>query len=280
MENIGSFDGTHTNTPEQKANYEVIKNCLEKYKKYPLNNEIKKIFEQNEEIFSEEPLIPELVIKKEIFNKNNCFFEANKEENNYFPIYVYNIKENTSKNSYINNDNNNSSKKEENKIKKIENNNIKKEENKIKKIENNNIINENTIIKGGKDTRSIICDSSSLWIMKIDGKEYTFPSSFDLFEYLTNNILSKNKNLDNYIIQNIDRQNYSRQYKGGFLYFKLMKYLPLYFKNNNVNANTSYNDMNYFNNNENAQIANENNYLIDNYFMNPNNFLNFGINNQ
>ena len=231
MENIGSFDGTHTNTPEQKANYEVIKNCLEKYKKYPLNNEIKNIFEQNEEIFSEEPLIPELVIKKEIFNKNNCFFEANKEENNYFPIYEYNI-------------------------------------------------NENTIIKGGKDTRSIICDSSSLWIMKIDGKEYTFPSSFDLFEYLTNNILSKNKNLDNYIIQNIDRQNYSRQYKGGFLYFKLMKYLPLYFKNNNVNANTSYNDMNYFNINENAQIAYENNYLFDDYFKNPNNFLNFGINNQ
>ena len=231
MENIGSFDGTHTNTPEQKANYEVIKNCLEKYKKYPLNNELKNKFEQNEEIFSEEPLIPELVIKKEIFNKNNCFFEANKEENNYFPIYEYNI-------------------------------------------------NENTIIKGGKDTRSIICDSSSLWIMKIDGKEYTFPSSFDLFEYLTNNILSKNKNLDDYIIQNIDRQNYSRQYKGGFLYFKLMKYLPLYFKNNNVNANTSYNDMNYSNINENAQIAYENNYLIDDYFMNPNNFLNFGINNQ
>ena len=116
--------------------------------------------------------------------------------------------------------------------------------------------------------------------MKIDGKEYTFPSSFDLFEYLTNNILSKNKNLDDYIIQNIDRQNYSRQYKGGILYFKLMKYLPLYFKNNNVNANTSYNDMNYFNNNENAQIANENNYLIDNYFMNPNNVINFGINYQ
>ena len=231
MENIGSFDGTHTNTPEQKANYEVIKNCLDKYDIYPLNNELKNKFEQNEEIYSEEPLIPELVIQKKIFNKNNCFFEANKEENNYFPIYEYNI-------------------------------------------------NENTIIKGGKDTRSIICDSNSLWIMKIDGKEYTFPSSFDLFEYLTNNILSKNKNLDDYIIQNIDRQNYSRQYKGGILYFKLMKYLPLYFKNNNVNANTSYNDMNYFNNNENAQIANENNYLIDNYFMNPNNFLNFGINNQ
>ena len=231
MENIGSFDGTHTNTPEQKANYEVIKNCLDKYDIYPLNNELKNKFEQNEEIYSEKPLIPELVIQKEIFNKNNCFFEANKEENNYFPIYEYNI-------------------------------------------------NENTIIKGGKDTRSIICDSSSLWIMKIDGKEYTFPSSFDLFEYLTNNILSKNKNLDDYIIQNIDRQNYSRQYKGGFLYFKLMKYLPLYFKNNNVNANTLYNDMNYFNINENAQIAYENNYLIDNYFMNPNNFLNFGINNQ
>ena len=231
MENIGSFDGTHTNTPEQKANYEVIKNCLDKYDIYPLNNELKNKFEQNEEIYSEKPLIPELVIQKEIFNKNNCFFEANKEENNYFPIYEYNI-------------------------------------------------NENTIIKGGKDTRSIICDSNSLWIMKIDGKEYTFPSSFDLFEYLTNNILSKNKNLDDYIIQNIDRQNYSRQYKGGFLYFKLTKYLPLYFKNNNVNANTSYNDMNYFNINENAQIAYENNYLIDNYFMNPNNFLNFGINNQ
>lgn len=231
MENIGSFDGTHTNTLEQKANYEVIKNCLDKYDIYPLNNELKNKFEQNEEIYSEEPLIPELVIQKEIFNKNNCFFEANKEENNYFPIYEYNI-------------------------------------------------NENTIIKGGKDTRSIICDSNSLWIMKIDGKEYTFPSSFDLFEYLTNNILSKNKNLDDYIIQNIDRQNYSRQYKGGFLYFKLMKYLPLYFKNNNVNANTSYNDMNYFNNNENAQIAYENNYLIDNYFMNPNNVINFGINNQ
>ena len=231
MENIGSFDGTHTNTPEQKANYEVIKNCLDKYDIYPLNNELKNKFEQNEEIYSEKPLIPELVIQKEIFNKNNCFFEANKEENNYFPIYEYNI-------------------------------------------------NENTIIKGGKDTRSIICDSNSLWIMKIDGKEYTFPSSFDLFEYLTNNILSKNKNLDDYIIQNIDRQNYSRQYKGGFLYFKLMKYLPLYFKNNNVNANTSYNDMNYSNINENAQIAYENNYLFDDYFKNPNNFLNFGINNQ
>ena len=71
MENIGSFDGTHTNTPEQKANYKVIKNCLDKYDIYPLNNELKNKFEHIEEIFSEETLIPELVIQKEIFNKNN-----------------------------------------------------------------------------------------------------------------------------------------------------------------------------------------------------------------
>ena len=254
------FDGTHINTPEQKANYKVIKNFLGKYKKYPSNNKLKNIFEQNEEIYSEEPLIPELVNIKEIFNKNKCFYEANHEENNYFPTRDYNINENTSKNSYINNDINKS------KIK----------EKKIKKVEISNTINDITIV-GGKDIRSVICDSKSCWIMEIIGKQYTFPSSFSLFEFLTDNILSKNEKLDNYIIRNIDRQKCSRQYKGGFLYIKLMKYLPSYFNNNNINANTY--DINYFNNNENAQEANENNYLIDNYFMNSNNDINFGINN-
>lgn len=81
------------NTPLQKKNDKNIQNFLNKYKYYEERPE----FEKNtgddfDLIISHKSTIPDLVIYNKVFNKNDCFIEANEKENNYFPRQCFYIK--------------------------------------------------------------------------------------------------------------------------------------------------------------------------------------------
>jgi hypothetical protein len=152
------------------------------------------------------------------------------------------------------------------------------------KLNNNNHIMK---LKGGRGIKNIISDPNTRWIMEVDGKKLEFSSSFELFDYLTNYILP-NKRLDSYIIKmtNINNKQYISEYKGGELYINLMKYLPLYFKNFNIDDNTAENYNANNNNlygihdyeNESEQESDENNYLVERYNLHPNNDINSEFN--
>jgi len=257
--NEDTEDGIQINTQKQKENQKVIKFFFSKFKKHELSKDDKNFIKNKNDIFSEETIKPSLALfnKNNIINKNNCFIEADKTTKNYFPLVSFKLNNN-------------------NHIMKIE--------------EKNNDLNINlnaTTIKGGRGIKKIISDPNTRWIMEVDGKKLEFSSSFELFDYLTNYILP-NKRLDSYIIKmtNINNKQYISEYKGGELYINLMKYLPLYFKNFNIDDNTAEN---YFSNNNNLygihdyeneyeQESDENNYLVEQYNLNPNNDINFGFN--
>ena len=81
------------NTALQKKNDKNIQNFLNKYKHYDENPEyLKNTKEHVNLIISHKSTIPDLVIYNQVFNKNLCFIEANKNENNYFPRHNYYIK--------------------------------------------------------------------------------------------------------------------------------------------------------------------------------------------
>jgi hypothetical protein len=266
--NEDTEDGIQINTPKQKENQKVINLFFSKFKKHELSKDDKNFIKNKNDIFSVESIKPSLALFDEnnIINKNNCFIEADKTIKNYFPLVSFKL--NFPHVSFKLNNNNH--------IMKIE--------------EKNNDININlnaTTIKGGRGLKKIISDPNTRWIMEVDGKKLEFSSSFELFDYLTNYILP-NKRLDNYIIKmtNINNKQYISEYKGGELYINLMKYLPLYFKNFNIDDNTAEN-YNANNNNLNGihdyeneyeQESDENNYLVEQNYLNPNNDLNFGFN--
>ena len=266
MESQQELDnGIPINTPNQKANQKVIKKFFDKYKTYKLSKEYKryiKDIKDKKDIFSKQSLEPTLsyIKKNEIINKNKCFLDADKNTKNYFPLVYFPLKNN--KNDYI----------KKKKVEYVE--------------ENINELIANAIV-GWIEIENIISNIKSRWIMNVDGKDLIFSSSFELFNFMTTSILSQNKFLDNYIIYsyNVENQQYSREYKGGDLYFNLMKYLPLYFQKNNINVNNAIaynvynNNLDNINNNDNGQETSENNYFIENYIMNSNNDINFGINN-
>jgi len=210
-----SDNGIPINTPNQKANQKVIQRFFDKYKTYKLSKKYKKYIRKEKDIFSKQSLLPTLsyIKENEIINKNKCFFDADKDSKNYFPLVYFTLSNNK-------NDNND---------KKVED-----------EEENLNNLEDNTIV-GRIEIENIISDLRSRWIMKVDGKDLIFSSSFELFNYMTTSIISKNKFLNDYKIYSYDKENqqYSREYKGGYLYFNLMKYLPLYFQKNNINANTT-----------------------------------------
>jgi len=210
-----SDNGIPINTPNQKANQKVIQRFFDKYKTYKLSKKYKKYIRKEKDIFSKQSLLPTLsyIKENEIINKNKCFFDADKDSKNYFPLVYFTLSNNK-------NDNND---------KKVED-----------EEENLNNLEDNTIV-GRIEIENIISDLRSRWIMKVDGKDLIFSSSFELFNYMTTSIISKNKFLNDYKIYSYDKKNqqYSREYKGGYLYFNLMKYLPLYFQKNNINANTT-----------------------------------------
>ena len=80
-----------TNSSIQKLNDNVIQIFLEYYKYYPLSDEFKENIEKNKEIFESNPIKPDLVLRKEVFNKNICFIDANQEDYNYFPRTKFNF---------------------------------------------------------------------------------------------------------------------------------------------------------------------------------------------
>ena len=258
--NKDTIDGIPTNTPIQKQNQEVIQSFFNKYKKYELSKEYKNVIENNEDIFSEEPVEPSLSLFKnnKIINKNECFYKADKNIKNYFPLVHFKLN--------------------------ISNNNkiiIEKE----KKYNLNNSNLNATTIKGGREIIDIISDPNTSWVLIESGREQISHSSFELFEYLTKYILP-NKKLDDYTIKMFNNNNspyspeYQATYKGGELYINLMKYLHLYYKKNGVNVNTAeFYNANNINNDEYDQEPNTNNYLVEQYNMNPNNDTDFGFNN-
>ena len=269
--NKDTIDGIPIHTPIQKQNQKVIQSFFNKYKKYELSKECKNIIENNKDIFSEEPVEPSLSLFKnnEIINKNECFYKADKNIKNYFPLVHFKL--NISNN-------------------KINNNNNKIIIEKEKKYNLNNSNLNATTIKGGKEIKDIISDPNTSWVLIESGREQISHSSFELFEYLTKYILP-NKKLDDYTIKMYNNNNslyfpeYQATYKGGELYINLMKYLPLYYKKNNINVNTAEfynannNNLNDINNDEYDQETNTNNYLVEQYNMNPNNDTDFGFNN-
>ena len=85
--------GLLTNTSLQKKNDKNIQHFLNKYKHYEENPEyVKNTGEHVNLIISHKSTIPDLVIYNKVFNKNECFYEANKKENNYFPRQQYYIR--------------------------------------------------------------------------------------------------------------------------------------------------------------------------------------------
>ena len=93
------------NTSIQKKNDENIQNLfLNNYKYYDENPQFKKITGNNYDlIISHKSTIPDLVIYNRVFNKNECFLEANRNENNYYPRKPFYIKFNEKeKYEYIN----------------------------------------------------------------------------------------------------------------------------------------------------------------------------------
>ena len=81
------------NTELQKKNDQNIQYFLNKYKHYEEIPELKtNTGKDYDAIISHRSTIPDLVIYNKVFNKNDCFVEANKKENNYFPRQCFYIK--------------------------------------------------------------------------------------------------------------------------------------------------------------------------------------------
>jgi hypothetical protein len=312
------------NTPIQKSANKATEWILEKYRDYLLNPDFRNYMKNHEKIFSPISHTPE-IIKNKIFNKNKCFIDADENRNNFFPTFKYKIKsEGLKSKTQINT----------NKRKKIID--IEKEDKpQINKfLDSNDIlklffnINHEDIkimefIKGGlhddvdnKKNEEIInmIKSNGSWVITINKKLHYF-NNYEIFRYLTENILEKNQKLDECKIYHCDSDGDSLcPIEGGYLYICLKLYLPLLLfhqNNNNDNADNVYNsnkcyqsnnsNINSINFNKNNQFNQynqyfqinqenicfqenqiyESNYLLQSLIYNNENgdYSNFGVNN-
>ena len=81
------------NTELQKRSDLNIQFLLDNYKHFEEDPDFQKITGKHYDlIISHKSTIPDLVIYNKLFNKNDCFVEANKKENNYFPRQCFYIK--------------------------------------------------------------------------------------------------------------------------------------------------------------------------------------------
>ena len=305
------------NTPLQKANDINIQQILDRYKIYNLSDEFEKIVKSNENVFSEEALTPTIIEYKWAEDKNNCFFNTNEKEKNYFPRREFHIPEISNQeetkqsflssfeyNSEILSDNKKSE--SENDAEEEEENDLKGEENKVKEIYVENIdhiglicrmnklfnMQSNQLIdllNGGKNTIDIKDNNLDILINKylytkgwkiLSIKNYLF-NSFEIFEFMTDKILCNNGKLDDYFIS-CEYSNSS--YVGGYFYINLIKNFINY--NNIQKANYSnkfiqndFIEKKQFNN---MPISNNCsfesiNYFINGPFIHENNNFNFGI---
>jgi hypothetical protein len=271
-----NFNCTKINTNLQIFLDEAIKVFLDKFDNYPLSPEFIGLIKKNNAIFSEKPLYPDLVLKNKVFNKNKCFYSANQNENNYFPRDNFVIdKKKLSNTSSISNNNASNQLVNSNDLQNLAFNfNLE-----MAKGGKNDIINkekENHIFN--------LIKSNSIWIIEINGVITKF-NSLQLFEFMTINILGKNKKLDDYIVNNYDS---FRNFEGGYLYICLKKYLSSIFSsqsniNNNIINSNDYNYNNYksnqFNSNNNTNYDHNNIYSIKNFISHENENFNFGFNN-
>ena len=275
-----NFNCTKINTNLQIFLDEAIKVFLDKFDNYPISPEFIDLIKKNRAIFSEKPLYPDLVLKNKVFNKNKCFYSANQNENNYFPRDDFVIdKKKLSNTSSISNNNASNQLVNSNDLQNLAFNfNLE-----MAKGGKNDIINkekENHIFN--------LIKSNSIWIIEINGVITKF-NSLQLFEFMTINILGKNKKLDDYIVNNYDS---FRNFEGGYLYICLKKYLSSIFSsqsdiNNNIINNNDYNynynnyKPNQFNNNNNNNTNYDHNniYSIKNFISHENENFNFGFNN-
>ena len=271
-----NYKCTKINTNLQIFLDEAIKVFLDKFDNYPLSPEFIGLIKKNRAIFSEKSLYPDLVLKNKVFNKNKCFYSANQNENNYFPRDDFVIdKKKLSNTSSISNNNASNQLVNSNDLQNLAFNfNLE-----MAKGGKNDIINkekENHIFN--------LIKSNSIWIIEINGVITEF-NSLQLFEFMTINILGKNKKLDDYIVNNYDS---FRNFEGGYLYICLKKYLSSIFSsqsdiNNNIINNNDYNYNNYkpnqFNSNNNNNYDHNNIYSIKNFISHENENFNFGFNN-
>lgn len=227
-----------TNSSIQKLNDGAIEYFfLNNYKNYSISNEFKEIIKKNPEVFEEEPIKPDLVLKNKLFNKNICFIDAHQDEFNYFPRKIFSLKKLEKA------ENENEQKKEKEKDK----NNIKSD---ISFIDNKLSFMNSLIISGIEDIKPYVSGGTNNedkkrddiiylissfmnnkgWnILFNDGKIKRF-TSFELFEFLTEEILEKNIKLDNMIIWTSTS---TEKLKGGYLYLYLQEYLPLFMNSKN-----------------------------------------------
>ena len=171
-----------------------IQNCLDKFKFVDPKQELYDATgKDNNEIISHKSTIPDLVIWNKSFNKNNCFYESNNNQENKFPRMMFYIKINKKKSKKNNNSNNNkistnneSSYNEKNKIiNKINNNDINI--NKDIDIRNNFNYNNNNILNSNMSN----INNNNIY-NQINNIEYNNNIRFNKAE--DNNKFSMNKN--------------------------------------------------------------------------------------
>ena len=302
------------NSEIQRKNDANIQEMLDRYKHYPLSDEFEKIIEKNGVVLTKETLTPTIVECKYAENKNNCFLDANAQEKNYFPRRKFVIKNdkiigNSNILNSINLESNsdkasNEGEEEEEEEEEDENEN---ENNKVtinltnanseKVIDMvnfgvNNLFNmePGQLIQlfGGRELSDIkdnfldnlITNNMNARSWSIMGIPNMFFSSFDIFTFMTENILCKNMKLDNFNIKNEYTTNI---YKGGYFYSFLLKFFNNY---NNVQQNNNPDEFaqngfiqeRQFNNLSNMNYPEQINYFFANgNFIHENNNLNFGF---
>lgn len=299
------------NSEIQRKNDANIQEILDRYKHYPLSDEFEKIIEKNEIALTKETLTPTLIECKYGENKNKCFLDSNPQELNYFPRREFVIKsdekiENSNISNSINLENNSDKasnegeEEEEEEGDDNENNKITfnltnaKSEGVIDMV-NFNVINlfnmePGQFIKlfGGKEIFDIkdnfldklITNNMNERSWSIVGIPNMFFSSFDIFNFMTENILCKNMKLDNF---NIKNENTSIIYNGGYFYSFLLKFFNNFNnmqqnKNSNEFTQNDFTQKSQFNNLSNMNLSEQINYFFANgNFIHENNNLNFGF---
>ena len=299
------------NTALQKKNDKNIQNFLNKYKHYDENPEyLKNTKEHVNLIISHKSTIPDLVIYNQVFNKNLCFIEANKNENNYFPRQCYYIKfegdekliskgVKNSKNEVILNKENKNDKKgkqverenldennfdddEEEEDEDNTDNNTNKIKNNVSIVENKSIIsNNNSMYKEIENLPNNAIDQINL--LSTDSTLNPKVNYFDNYSYseeglnnityssrVMNNINSYIKNDDNSFSEQANYRNNNFQ--------NYQNYQNNNFNNKFINNNINLNNMNNNNNMNNLNNMNNNNYNMNN--NNNNNMNNNNNNNQ
>ena len=268
------------NTTLQKKNDKNIQNFLNKYKHYEENPEyLKNTGEHVNLIISHKSTIPDLVIYNQVFNKNECFFEANKNEKNYFPRHSYYIKFEGDEKLISKGVKN--SKNEEIKEKEEENFDDDEEEdeegyenennmtggvgekqikiNNVSNVEINSIMSNNNSMYNeinnlpNNNNISLFSTNSTLRNFNENSLNYEDNNNYSYSSRVMNNIKS-------YIEPKNDENSFSQQtnyqQKNNFQNYQNFQNSNF---NNSFNINNNYNINNNFNNNFNNNIINNNN---------------------